>query len=430
MGSDAVVARGRATVDGQTLFGQNLHGSNQFSPRICLKPGRDFVPGELSGTPEVDVPQVRRTQTVFGLQAHNSCGYRAGLNAAKVAAGCLPLEVRLRGVQPGLTGPDLIRLVLERSRSACQAVEVLVGLIDRYGQGGMANEAGMAGCDHAFLIADPLESILVETAGKHWVVQEIGEVRALASVRTIRQDWDKISHELADYMIHKGAWPSDGSKIDFVGAIGDAPEQHPQAFNRWGRAMLLLQEQNGHIDAGILRRFMRDHGEGMEGAWMPLLDQVSTGACRHAGMLSGGATQACFVTCLGQELHTPPIAWVAFGPPCQSVFFPVTLTGRLPDALTCSGPESLMEQLRMLQQMTADKPETWPDMRDAFDRLQADFDQSTEEFASIAARAPADTDMLAREGHSLMEQCVTRFEATIAQAFEQGAPTLAFAPGR
>jgi secernin len=426
MGSDAVVARGRATVDGQTLFGQNLHGPSQFSPRICLKPGRDFAPGELSGTLEVDVPQVRRTQTVFGLQAHNSSGYRVGLNGAKVVAGCLPLEVRLRGTQPGLTGPDLVRLVLERSHSACQAVDILVGLIDRHGQGGMVDEVAAAACDHAFLVADPREAILVETAGRHWVAQEIGEVRALVSVRTIRQDWDRISPALSDHVIRNGAWPADGSKIDFVAAIGDAPEQHPLAFNRWGRAMLLLQEQNGHIDAGVLRRLIGDHGDDIEDSWMPAIDQVSNGACRHAGMLAGSATQASFVTCLTEEPLTPALAWVAFGSPCRSVFFPVVLTRRMPDALTCSGPESLAEQLSMLQKMTAAKPETWPEMRDALDRLQAEFDQCAEEFVSAAEGAP---DFLEREGHLFMEHCVTRFESALSQAFEQGAASLAFAPG-
>ncbi len=193
MGSDAVVARGRATVDGLTLFGQNLHGPSQFTPRLCRRPGRDFAPGELSDITNFDIPQVRRTQTVLGLQAHNSPGFRVGLNAAQVAVGCLPLEKRLRESPQGLTGPDLVRLVLERSRSAWQAVDVLVGLIDRYGQGGLTDEIGMAGCDHAFLIADPSEAIFIETAGKHWVAQEIGELRALVSVRTIRQDWDRIS---------------------------------------------------------------------------------------------------------------------------------------------------------------------------------------------------------------------------------------------
>jgi secernin len=429
MGSDAVVARGRATVDGQTLFGQNLHGPSQLLPRVSLRPGRDFAPGELSGVPDVAVPQVRRTQTVFGLHAHGSSGYRVGLNGAKVVAGCLPLEVRLRDAQPGLTGPDLVRLVLERSHSACHAVDILAGLIDRHGQGGMVDEPGASDCDHAFLIADSREAILVETAGKHWVAQEIGEVRALVSARTIRQDWDHISHGLSDQLIQQGAWPADGSKIDFVGAIGDAPEQHPLAFNRWGRAMFLLQEQNGHIDSGVLRRLVRDHGEDIEGSWMPSIGQVSTGACRHAGKLAGSATQASFLACVSDEAEVSPIAWVAFGPPCRSVFFPVVLTGRMPEALLRSGPESLPEQLSRLQRRTAAKPELWPEMREEFDRLQGEFDQCTEEYLTAAVHSAGDPELLEREGHSLMEHCVTRYEAILAQTFEQGAPTLEFAPG-
>lgn len=427
MGSDAVVARGRATVDGQTFFGQNLHGPNQLSARLCLKPGRDFAPGELSGIPDLAIPQVRRTQTVLGLQTHNSCGYRAGLNGAKVAAGCLPLEARLHDSQTGLTGPDLVRLVLERSRSARQGMETLVGLMDRYGQGGAFGDGSASGCDHAFLIADPREVILIETAGKHWVAQEIGQVRALVSSRTIRQDWDRISPALSELVIGRGAWPEDGSKVDFVGSIGDAPEHHPLAFNRWGRSTLLLEEQNGHIDCGVIRRLLRDHGDGIEGSWMPSIDQASSGACRHAGMLAGSATQASFMTCLSEHMSMPPVAWVAFGPPCRSVFMPIVLTSRIPETLTTSSPESLAEQLRLAQKMTAAKPEIWPDMRDAFDRLQSEFDHCAEEFAHSNAPAPG---TLEREGYALMEHCIARFESTLAMVFEQGTPTLAFAPGR
>jgi hypothetical protein len=429
MGSDAVVARGRATVDGQALFGQNLHGPSQLLPRISLTPGRDFAPGELSGVQDVAVPQVRRTQTVFGLHAHQSPGYRVGLNGAKVVVGCLPLEVRLRASQPGLTGPDLVRLVLERSHSACQAVDILAGLIDRYGQGARIDEPGATYCDHAFLIADSREAVLVETAGKHWVAQEIGEVRALVSARTIRQDWDHISHGLSDHLIQQGAWPADGSKIDFVGAIGDAPEQHPLAFNRWGRAMFLLQEQNGHIDPGFLRRLVRDHGEDIESSWMPSIGQISAGACRHAGKLAGSATQASFLACLSKEPQVSPIAWVAFGPPCRSVFFPIVLTGRMPEALISSGPESLPEQLARLQRRTAAKPEIWPEMREEFDRLQGEFDQCAEEHQATAIQSAGDPELLEREGHAFMEHCVTRFEAILSQTFELSAPTLEFAPG-
>jgi secernin len=351
------------------------------------------------------------------------------LNGAKVVAGCLPLEVRLRGPQPGLAGPDLVRLVLERSHTACHAVDVLVDLIDRYGQGGTVDEASASACDHAFLIADAREAVLVETAGKHWVAQEIGEVRGLVSARTIRQDWDRISKALSDQVIHQGAWPADGSKIDFVGAIGDAPEQHPLAFNRWGRAMFLLQEQNGHIDAGVLRRLMRDHGEESEGSWMPSIGQVSSGACRHAGKLAGSATQASFIACLSKELEIPPMAWIAFGPPCRSVFFPVVLSGWMPEALSCDGPESLAEQVGTLQRRMAAQPESWPEMREEFDRLQAEFDQCADDYLAAASHSVGDTEALEREGHSLMEHCARRFELVLSQVVEQGSQSLEFAPG-
>lgn len=426
MGSDAVVARGPATVDGLTFFGQNLHGPYQVSAQVCLKPGRDFAPGELCSVADLQVPQVRHTQTVLGLQAQNSCGYRAGLNGARVAAGCLPLEVRLRGAQPGLTGPDLVRLVLERSRSAHQGMEVLVGLLDRYGQGASTDDDYTSGCDHAFLIADPREAIWIETAGKHWVAQEIGSVRALASSRTIRQDWDRISPALSDYVIGAGAWPADGSKIDFVDAIGDAPEQHPRAFKRWGRAMLLLEEQNGHIDAGVVRRLLRDHGEGIEGSWMPSIDHTSRGACRHTGMLAGSATQASFIASLTDQSAMPPVAWVAFGPPCRSVYFPFVVTNRLPEALTSTGPDALVDQFRRMQAAIAAHPEIWPEMRDAFDRLQVEFDHCAEEFASSADSA---ANLHDKEGYALMEHCLARLEATLALAADHGARTLAFAPG-
>ena len=429
MGSDAVVARGCAAVDGLTFFGQNLHGPNQFSPRISFRPGRDFVPGQLCDVSGFSVPQVKQTQSVLGLQPQNSNGYRVGLNSASVAVGCLPLEMRLRESQQGMTGPDLVRLVLERSHSACQAVETLTGLIDRHGQGGMSDEIGMAGCDHAFLIADPLEAIFVETAGKYWVAQEIREVRALVSVRTIRQDWDRISRGLAGHVIGEGTWPADGSKVDFVSAIGDDPQRHPQAFGRWGRTMMLLQEQNGHIDMGYCRRLLRDHGEGLEGSWPSALDQTASGVCRHTGMLTGVCTQASLVTALSKNALAPPVAWVAFGPPCQAVYFPIVLSGRLPEGLTCTGPQSLSEQLRMVQKMTAAHPDAWAEMRDAYDRLQSEFEHCVDDFAGAIARSLGNREAVEREGLVLMEHCFDRLATTVAQAFEHSAPALAFAPG-
>ena len=115
--------------------------------------------------------------------------------------------------------------------------------------------------DHAFLVVDPAEAYAVETAGHHWVYQEIREVRAVTNARVIRQDWDRISHGLASYAISQRWWPDDGSKLDFAGALNEASGMQAAALRRWGRNTLLLMEQSGHIDVGFLRHLLGEVGE-------------------------------------------------------------------------------------------------------------------------------------------------------------------------
>ena len=67
---------------------------------------------------------------------------------------------------PALIGMDLVRLGLERARTAAEAVDVLTGLLETIGQGGIADAAHQAAYDSSFLIADPTEAFVLETAGR------------------------------------------------------------------------------------------------------------------------------------------------------------------------------------------------------------------------------------------------------------------------
>lgn len=80
--------------------------------------------------------------------------------------GMLPaLSVRL---------PPLARLALERGSTAQEAMLVITGLLERYGQGGSCREDPAPFCYHnTFLLADRTEAWVLETAGRLWAAQRI-----------------------------------------------------------------------------------------------------------------------------------------------------------------------------------------------------------------------------------------------------------------
>lgn len=66
------------------------------------------------------------------------------------------------------------RLALERGSTAQDAMLVITGLLERYGQGGSCREAPAPFSYHnTFLLADRTEAWVLETAGRLWAAQRI-----------------------------------------------------------------------------------------------------------------------------------------------------------------------------------------------------------------------------------------------------------------
>jgi dipeptidase len=406
MGSDLVVALGRATVNGQTLFGQNCHGSPGAYPNLLRVPGRAFAPDEVVRTAHAELPQTRQTLTVLGCQPRGAWGYTFGLNEHQLAVGCGAWHSRLNGGGRGLLSTDLVRLTLERAVGARRAVEVLTDLLARHGQ---------AGGDHTFLIADPVETFAVEAAGDAWALQQIHEVRAVSDVAVIRQDWNRIAPGLADRAIERSWWPGDGSKLDFAGTLAREPTGRASALRRWGRATLLLEQQNGHIDAAFLRRLLADHYEGTRTEVDPLhAPGHPTPLCRHATGDARSETGASFVAALSADAARVPVLWCAPGTPCLSVHFPLLLDGDLPAAYTAEDPAGAAGGVWRRAQRLADSvgadPARLDFVRDALARLQARFEQEAEEYAAEAVRLQAGAPERARLAGSLMQYHLERFD--------------------
>jgi dipeptidase len=91
---------------------------------------------------------------------------------------------------------------------------------------------------------------------------------------------------------------------------------------------------------------------------------------------------------LGTRPGVPRVVWCAFGPPCITAYFPVLLDGELPPALERGAAEPVADsfwwQVRLLNEQLHRDPERWAAARAGFGRLQARFDQETDEFLTEA----------------------------------------------
>jgi secernin len=428
MGGDLVVALGRAAAHGQTLFGLNCHRPPRECQVLRRVAGRPFAPGETVKTGHAEVPQVRDTFTVLGGQPHHAWGYQYGVNDHQVAAGCASWRSKLAGERLGLSGPEVVRLTLERAANARQALDVLTDLVARHGQ---------AEDDHVFLLADAAEAFTVEAAGDAWAAQEIGEVRAAADVAVIRQDWARLAPGLAERAIARGWWPEDGSKLDFAGAVGGDNPGRAAALRRWGRATYLLEQQSGHIDVAFLRRLLGDHYEGTRYEVDPLAEAGPVPPlCRHAVRTApAGATvtAASFVAALTADANDLPVAWCAFGPPCLSVYFPVFLDGELPAAFTCGTAavhgDSLWWRTQQLLGLIEAAPERLDLAHEPLARLQGRFELDVEEFAAegAALKRRGARDELQRLAGSLMQSHVERFDEVLQGVLAAAGPRAALA---
>jgi dipeptidase len=421
MACDSVLALGDSTLDRNALFGQNNASLSLQFQSLRLTTPHSYSTGEKVGTQFVDLPQVRNTLAVLGSQPSGRWGYDCGVNSCRLAVGCTPIPSALTCLGPALQGTDLVRLLLERSHSARQAVDLLAHLIERHGQGAFPGCPCSAEADYAFLIADPFEAYAVETAGPHWVCQEVREIRVAGAARIIRQDWDAISRGFAALAIDRNWWPEDGSKLDFAAAMGERL-QNQSAWRRWGRATLRLQEQFGSVDLGFLRRLLADHGEdpALPADYSASLAHRES-FCRHSMVTHGGITSSSFVVSLAKDELSPVMAWCAFGPPCLTVYFPIFLDGELPEALTggdlrdASGFWGGITQL--MQEWQVD-PQYLIPAQTSFARLQARFDQDTEEFALDARRLHSRgwKNDLNRQATAFMQHAYERFEEALAEA--------------
>jgi dipeptidase len=322
----AVVTRG-ASATGATIFAKNSDREPDEHQLLEIADAAEHAPGAVLSCTYVDVPQVARTHRVLLSRPSWMWGAEIALNDQGLAVGNEAVFTRLPGgsfLRPdggrGLTGMDLVRLVSERAGSAEEGVTVLTELLATHGQGGPGGYHDKSFTYHnSFLLADPEDAWVVETAGVFWAAKRVTEgVRAISNALTLGDDYDQATPGLEalarDLGVHRGK-----GRVNFAAAFSDRALGFASAATE--RRSCLEAHLRAARPATVTDAFagLRSHASGV-------FRNLRASVCAHASWLPTRAACQTTSSLVGHLDARGPVAFVTgTSSPCVSSFKPVWL---------------------------------------------------------------------------------------------------------
>jgi dipeptidase len=283
---DTLVATGEATADGTTILSKNSDRHPNEAHVIEHIAHAQHEPGATVRCTYIDIPQVAETREVLLSRPFWTWGCEMGINGCGVAIGNEAVFTKEPYEKsPGLLGMDLARLALERSDTAREALDVLVGLLETHGQGGNHGLLDKQYYHNSYIIADPGEAWVLETAGRFWIASRVHGVRTISNGLTIGREWDLVGQGVVEHAIEKG-WCKSEADFHFARCYSDFfYTTFDGCRTRQRRSTDLLEAEEGHITVETMMAALRDHGEraANDPSWNPGKGWLMNTLCVHAG---------------------------------------------------------------------------------------------------------------------------------------------------
>jgi len=302
---------------GRTLFGKNSDRP-VAEAQVGEVHGRRVAGGRLR-TQYLEIDDAG-AYALFGSRPTWLWGLEHGVNEHGIAIGNEKVWTvdDPHGAEPALIGMDLVRLGLERSATADDALDVMTALLDAHGQGGSGEEDPPDPYWSSFLVADARRAWVLETSGRTWAARPVEDGAAISNRITLGTDWTRASGDVpagADF----DRWRNPRTPTGI-------------ADHRLGATQQCVATGGAALTAADVVATLRHHGERPWGA--PGSDPADVSlpptevhddwrgvtVCMHVRDYQ--ATTASMVAELPVDDGAPLRAWIALGSPCVSVYVP------------------------------------------------------------------------------------------------------------
>ncbi len=317
---DTLIAAPEVTKNQYTLFAKNSDRPPNEAQYLDWVPARTYSPGESLQCTYIEIPQAEKTSAVLLSKPFWMWGAEMGINQHGLVIGNEAVFSKVSAnKEPTLLGMDLLRLALERAQSAVQAVEVIVELLEEYGQGGNCVQDGHLYYHNSFLIADPADSWVLETVDKHWFARQVKPIYSISNLLSLESQWDRSSAGLEDFMMEKGI-SRDRNQINLTGDFSDLIyTTFADGKSRCARSRDLMKKESGKITVKTMAAILRDHGGDSD----PRTGLAGADICMHAslGPIRGSQTTGSMIASL--EDGNPLVFTTGTSAPCTGIFKPV-----------------------------------------------------------------------------------------------------------
>jgi len=318
---DTLVALGNATRDGSVIFAKNSDRQPN-EPHIMIHvPRKTYSQGSKLKCTYIEVEQVSETYEVLLLKPSWIWGAEMGANEFGLNIGNEAVFTKEPQGEPKLLGMDLLRLALERCQNCQEALDLIIDLLARYGQGGNCGYEKPFTYHNSFLIADCKSAWVLETAGEYWAAQKVSDIRCISNRLTIGADYDLAHPNLVGHAIAKG-WCRSEQDFHFARCYSNPLiTQFSGSAQRLDTCQTRLDAEKGNITVQTMMDILRHHEPRI--AHDPHAHSSLKSVCMHGGFVVGDHTTGSYVASINDTL---PTYWLTgSSTPCISTFKPYWL---------------------------------------------------------------------------------------------------------
>lgn len=180
---------------GNHIFAKNSDREPDEAHIVISLPRREYAQNETVTCTYITIPQSVKSNAVLLCKPSWIWGAEMGVNEKGLVIGNEALFTKVKPEKKsGLIGMDLLRLALERADGTDEATEIIINLLQRYGQGGACGYRDKSFVYmNSYLLMDRKGIVILETVGRDYAVRSHKDYAVISNGITIGDDWDRSS---------------------------------------------------------------------------------------------------------------------------------------------------------------------------------------------------------------------------------------------